>query len=242
MQIVSLRAFWYSALMSKVAAITGGAGAIGTAIAAALAETGHTVAVLDRDAEFSVDLARQDDVRRAAEAVLARHGRVDVLVHCAAAFDLAPLAELDLDTWRHVQAVNVESILWLCQAFVPTMARGRFGRIVLVVSDTVWDPPTDALLPYVASKAALIGVARVLARALGPDGITVNCVAPGLTRTPASESGMPSDAFESVLKRQALPRTLVPEDTAAAAAFLASDAAAAITGQTICTDGGLILR
>jgi 3-oxoacyl-[acyl-carrier protein] reductase len=242
MQLASLRAIRYYVRMNKVAAITGGAGAIGGAIAGALGESGHTVAVLDRDAGFPVDLARQDDVRSAAAAVLAQHGRVDVLVHSAAAFDLASLSELELDTWRYVQAVNVESVLWLCQAVVPSMTRERFGRIVLVVSDTVWDPPTDALLPYVASKAALIGVARVLARALGRHGITVNCVAPGLTRTPASESGMPADAFESVLSRQALPRTLVPEDTAAAVAFLASEAAAAVTGQTICTDGGLILR
>jgi 3-oxoacyl-[acyl-carrier protein] reductase len=169
-------------------------------------------------------------------------GRCDVLVHAAAAFDRATLAELDAQTWRHVHAVNVESALWLCQAFAPQMARRGFGRIVLIVSDTVWNPPAPDLLPYVASKAALIGVGRSLARALGPDGITVNCVAPGLTRTPAAEAGVPSEAFEQVRAQQAIPRTLLPEDVAGAVAFLTSDAAAAITGQTLCADGGLILR
>ncbi len=228
--------------MTRVAAVTGGAGAIGSAIAAALRAAGHEVAVLDREAEFSVELADESDVRRAAAALLERYGRCDTLVHAAAAFDHATLASLDRDTWRRVQAVNVESALWLCQALAPRMAQRRFGRIVLIVSDTVWQPPAPELLAYVASKSALIGVARSLAHALGPDGITVNCVAPGLTRTPAAEAGMPAEAFADVERRQAIPRGLVPDDVAGVVAFLASDAASAVTGQTLCADGGLVLR
>jgi NAD(P)-dependent dehydrogenase (short-subunit alcohol dehydrogenase family) len=109
----------------RVAAITGGAGAIGGAIARALADAGHSIAILDREAEFPVDLAVEDDVRAAAKSVLQRMGRCDVLVHAAAAFDLATLDDLDRDTWRHVQAVNVESALWLCQELSPAMARPR---------------------------------------------------------------------------------------------------------------------
>jgi 3-oxoacyl-[acyl-carrier protein] reductase len=224
--------------MSRLAVVTGGAGAIGGAIADALQASDHLVEVLDRP----VDLAEAAQVREAAAAVLARHGRCDVLVHSAAAFDHATLADLDLPTWRRVQAVTVESALWLAQAFAPGMAQARFGRIVLIVSDTVWDPPAAELLPYVASKAALIGVARSLARALGRDGITVNCVAPGLTRTPAAEAGMPAEAFAAVRERMAIDRDLVPHDVAAAVAWLVSDAAGAITGQTLCVDGGLVLR
>ena len=151
--------------------------------------------MLDRTGDHPVDLASRDDVRTAAASVLAQHGRCDVLVHAAAAFDRASLADLDLDGWRRVQAVNVESALWLSQAFAPGMAERGFGRIVFVVSDTVWEPPTPDLLAYVASKAALIGVARTLARALGRDGITVNCVAPGLTPTPAAVADTPPEAF-----------------------------------------------
>jgi 3-oxoacyl-[acyl-carrier protein] reductase len=228
--------------MSRVAAVTGGAGAIGGAIARALADAGHEVALLDRETEFAVDLSREQEVRDAARSFLARMRRCDVLVHAAAAFDRASLADLDGETWRRVQAVNVESVLWLAQALTPGMADRGFGRLVFVVSDAVWSPPSPDLLAYVASKAALIGVARSLARALGPSGITVNCVAPGLTRTPAADAGMPAEAFTSVRERQAIPRALVPEDVAGAVAFLASDAAAAITGQTLCVDGGLVLR
>ena len=228
--------------MSRVAVVTGGAGAIGGAIVTALEKSGHTVEVLDRAGDHPVDLTHADDIKAAATRVLDAYGRCDVLVHAAAAFDRASLADLDLHGWRRVQAVNVESALWLSQAFAPGMAERGFGRIVFVVSDTVWEPPAPDLLAYVASKAALIGVARTLARALGRDGITVNCVAPGLTPTPAAVADTPPEAFAQVQARQAIDRPLSPEDVAGAVAFLASDAAGAITGQTLCADGGLILR
>lgn len=228
--------------MTRVAVVTGGAGAIGGAIATALAHTDHTVAILDRAADFSVDLGDEAAVRATAARVLETHGRCDVLVHAAATFDRASLADLDAATWRRVQAVNVESALWLSQTFAPGMAERRFGRIVFVVSDTVWDPPAPDLLAYVASKATLIGVARTLARALGPGGITVNCVAPGLTPTPAAVADTPPEAFAQVQARQAIDRPLRVDDIAATVAFLVSDGAGAITGQTLCADGGLVLR
>jgi 3-oxoacyl-[acyl-carrier protein] reductase len=228
--------------MTRVAVVTGGAGAIGISIVAALGAADHRVVVLDRAGDVPVDLSRHDDVRAAAARVLETHGRCDVLVHAAAAFDRAPLSELELEAWRRVHAVNVESALWLAQAFAPGMAERGFGRIVIVVSDTVWDPPAPDLLAYVASKAALIGVARALARALGREGITVNCVAPGLTPTPAAVADTPPEAFAEVLARQAIDRPLSPHDVAATVAFLATDAAGAITGQTLCVDGGLVLR
>jgi NAD(P)-dependent dehydrogenase (short-subunit alcohol dehydrogenase family) len=250
----------------RVAVVTGGAGAIGGAIVAALAAAGHTVVSLDQapvrhtgpqaagpqaagpqaagpqTAGPPVDLASDEQVRAAAAAVLAAHGRCDVLVHAAAAFDRACLADLDLTTWRRVQAVNVESALLLAQAFVPGMAERGFGRIVFIVSDTVWSPPAGNMLPYVTSKGALVALARTLAVGHGRDGIAVTCVAPGLTDTPTARSGVPATLFDDVRSRQALPRTLVPGDVAATVAFLASDAAAALTGQTLCVDGGLVLR
>ncbi len=221
----------------RTAVVTGGAGAIGSAIAGALAP-GHEVRVLDRDGEPAVDLGDEAEVRAAARSL----ATCDVLVHAAAAFDRATLDAVTPELWRHVQAVNVESALWLAQELTPGMRERGFGRIVFVVSDTVWQPPAPDLLPYVTSKAALIGMARSLARALGSSGITVNCVAPGLTRTPAAEMGMPEATFAAVRDAQALPRSLVPDDVAGVVAFLASDAAAALTGQTLCPDGGLVLR
>jgi NAD(P)-dependent dehydrogenase (short-subunit alcohol dehydrogenase family) len=226
----------------RVAVVTGGAGAIGGRIAAALAASGHVVVTLDQAGDPPVDLSQEVEVRAAAEAVLGRHRRCDVLVHAAAAFDRSDLARINLATWRRVQAVNVESALLLAQAFAPGMAARGFGRIIFIVSDTIWSPPAGDMLPYVTSKGALVALARTLAVGLGGDGIAVTCVAPGLTATPAARQGMPQAAFDSVRSRQALPRTLVPDDVAATVCFLASDGAAALTGQTICVDGGLILR
>jgi 3-oxoacyl-[acyl-carrier protein] reductase len=228
--------------MKRVAVVTGGAGSIGGAISQALRDAEHTVEILDRGSDSPVDLAQRGEVQRAAAELLERHGQIDVLVHAAAAFDQADLAALDEQTWRHVQAVNVEAALWLAQAFAPGMAQRGFGRIIFIVSDTVWNPPAPELLPYIASKAALIGVARSLARSLGAGGITVNCVAPGLTRTPAAQAGMPQAAFQSVRARMAIDRDLVPDDVAAVVGFLACDGAGAITGQTLNADGGLVLR
>ena len=226
----------------RVAVITGGAGAIGSAIASALRRSGHQTVVVDRAGDVICDLASQESTRQAAAAVLARYGRCDVLVHCAAAFDQGALGDVDLATWRHVQAVNVESALWLAQAFTPGMAERGFGRIVLIASDTVWSPPSPVLLPYIASKGALLAIMRTLAVALGPGGIAVSAVAPGLTDTPPARAANPGEAFDATVARQALKRRLTPDDTAAAVASLASDGAAAMTGQVLCTDGGLVMR
>lgn len=226
----------------RVAVITGGAGAIGGAITTALQEAGHRTVVIDRVGDVSCDLSSEPSTRAAAASVLDRFGRCDVFVHCAGAFDQATLAGLDVATWRRVQAVNVESALWLAQAFTPGMARSGFGRIVIITSDTFWSPPTPVLLPYVASKGALLGIVHSLAMSLGPDGIAVTAVAPGLTDTPAARTVNTDEQFDAVVERQALRRRLTPADTAAAVAFLASDGAAAMTGQVLCADGGLILR
>ncbi|MFT3864339.1 MAG: SDR family oxidoreductase [Solirubrobacterales bacterium] len=227
---------------ARTALVTGGAGAIGAAIVAALERDGYRVAVLDRDAEIARDLSSEAETRAAAREMLERHGRCDALVHAAAAFDQGELEAVDAATWRRVQAVNVEAALWLCQELVPGMRERRFGRIVLVTSDTVWRPPAPHLLAYITSKAALEGMGRSLASALGGDGITVNCVAPGLTDTPAAREGMPDAAFDAVRAAQALDRTLVPDDVAATVAYLASERAESLTGQTLSVDGGLVMR
>jgi 3-oxoacyl-[acyl-carrier protein] reductase len=204
--------------------------------------SGHQTVALDRFGEVICDLASEESTRQAAAEVLTRYGRCDVLVHCAAAFDQGSLATVDLATWRQVQAVNVESALWLAQAFTPGMAERGFGRIVFITSDTVWSPPSPVLLPYIASKGALLAVMRTLAVTLGPDGIAVSAVAPGLTDTPPARVVNPEEVFDATVARQALKRRLTPEDTAAAVAYLASDGAAALTGQVLCADGGLVMR
>lgn len=226
----------------RVAVVTGGTGAIGSAIVTALAASGHRTVTLDRSGDVPVDLSSEESTRSAAARVLEREGRCDVLVHCAGAFDQAALSDVDLQTWRHVQSVNVESVLWMSQAFTPGMAQRGFGRIILITSDTVWMPPDPVLLPYITSKSAQLGLMRVLARTLGPSGVSVSAVAPGLTDTPGARTVNTEEQFEAIVARQALARRLVPGDTAAAVDFLASDGGAAMTGQVLCVDGGTVMR
>ncbi len=229
-------------LHGRIAVVTGGAGAIGTAITRALDATGHRTVIFDRDADIDCDLASEASTRAAAATLLERYGRCDVFVHCAAAFDQVTLTDANAATWRHVQAVNVESALWLAQAFTPGMAERHFGRIVFITSDTFWAPPAPALLAYIASKGALLGVMRTLAVTFGANGIAVSAVAPGLTDTPASRVVNTDKQFDETVDRQALKRRLTPDDAAAAVAYLASDMAVAMTGQVLCADGGLIMR
>lgn len=227
----------------RIAVVTGGAGAIGSAIVAALEKTGHLVVVLDRaGGDVVCDLSSDSSTRAAAAEVLARHGRCDVLVHCAGYLDPMTLAELDLERWRALMAVNVEAALWLAKAFVPGMAERGFGRVVLISSDGQWFPPSEDFLPYVTSKAALLGVMRALAAAFGRDGVAVTAVAPGHTDTPAARAVVADGALEQSIASQALKRALRPEDTAHTVAFLASDGAAAMTGQVLIPDGGACMR
>lgn len=220
--------------------MTGGAGFIGSAVVDLLRSSGHHVVALDLHGDPSVDLSDEQAVRAAARTVLAEHGRVDVLVHAGVSFQRAALADLDASVLRNVMAVNVEAPLWLVQEFEPGMAERGFGRVVFLVSDTFFSPPpVSDMLPYIASKGALIGAARSLARSLGASGITVNCVAPGLTPPPVDV--MEQHVTDDVLRRQALPRPLVPNDVAEVVKFLARPESQAITGQTLCPDGGLVL-
>lgn len=226
---------------SPVAIVTGGAGFIGTSIAELLRASGHHVVVFDLEGgDVSVDLSDEQAVRTAARGVLAEHGHVDVLVHAGVSFGRATLGDLSASLLRDVMAVNVESVLWLTQEVEPTMSERGFGRIVFLVSDTFFNPPpVSDMLPYIMSKGALVGAARSLARSLGSSGITVNCVAPGLTPPPVEV--MTAEVSADVNARQALTRPLVPSDVAEVVAFLARPEAQALTGQTICPDGGLVL-
>jgi NAD(P)-dependent dehydrogenase (short-subunit alcohol dehydrogenase family) len=125
----------------RVAVVTGGSGAIGGAIAARLARD-HIVVVLDRGGDIVVDLGDPVEVRRAADAVLDRYGRCDVLVHAAAMVAFGPFDEFELEVWRQVQAVNVESALLLTQAFVPGMRDRGFAGVDVELTYVVEDRDT----------------------------------------------------------------------------------------------------
>jgi NAD(P)-dependent dehydrogenase (short-subunit alcohol dehydrogenase family) len=118
----------------------------------------------------------------------------------------------------------------------------RVETAAVITSETFWEPPPPKLLPYVASKGAVVGITRSLAREFGPDGVAVTAVAPGLTDTPASRRFNTEADFGAQVERQALNQGLVPADTAASVAFLVFDGAAVLTGQVLCADGGLVLH
>jgi NAD(P)-dependent dehydrogenase (short-subunit alcohol dehydrogenase family) len=236
----------------KVALITGGARGIGRACAERLAADGHRVLIADRACAehaaaeldgahgYTTDLSEAEQTLALADTVLADHGRCDVLVNNAAELGMHTLEQLDLETWRRFERVNIEAPFLLCSRLLPAMAANGGGRVINIVSNTVWAPPAPGMTAYITSKGALLGMTRALAVEWGARNVTVNAVAPGLTRTPATIKDMPEQAFAEIRARQALDRAIEPADIAGAVAYLASDAAAAVTGQTIRVDGGLV--
>ena len=188
----------------KVALVTGGARGIGRACAERLAADGHRVLIADRaGAEqaaseldgahgYAADLAEADQTVALAERVLEQHGRCDVLVNNAAQLGMFTLEQLDLETFRRFERVNIEAPLLLCSRLLPAMAANGGGRVINIVSNTVWAPPGPGMTAYITSKGALLGMTRALAVEWGARNITVNAVAPGLTRTPATQPTSPS--------------------------------------------------
>jgi NAD(P)-dependent dehydrogenase (short-subunit alcohol dehydrogenase family) len=241
----------------KIALITGAARGIGLAFAERLGAEGATVVAVDRDeppdlrdrlltagapdADVQiVDVSEALQIEKCCERVLARHGRCDILVNNAGVFPRAELRDISLELWRHTMATNVESAFLFCRALAPAMIERQYGRIVNISSDTL-GLVISGFSHYMASKAAVIGFTRGLANELGPHGITVNVISPGLTRTPGTEKGL-SDGKVAEEKAQttAIKRIGVPADLVGAMSFLTSDDAAFITAQTLIVDGGLL--
>jgi NAD(P)-dependent dehydrogenase (short-subunit alcohol dehydrogenase family) len=148
-----------------------------------------------------------------------------------------PFEELTYAAWRHVFAVNLDSVFLCTHAVYPAMRERGYGRIVNVSSSTFFIG-YPGLAAYIASKGGIIGFTRALASEAGPHGITVNAVTPGLIATEGVLGGEEAGLFDEIVPQQALPRRGEPEDIAECIAYLASPAAGFITGQTINVDGG----
>jgi len=237
----------------RIAVITGGSGGIGQAMAVRLAQEGARVAIIDLadTAEttalaraaggevlgFRGDVADWSAMSALADQVRARCGDPLILVHCAALQFMRPFGELTPQEWRATQQVNVDGGFHLVKAFLPALQAARWGRVVMVASSSYFSPP-PLMTHYIASKGALLGLVRGLASELGAQGITVNALAPGLTRTRAAVAGVPQAHFEFVKDRQAVKRSGEPEDQAAALSFLVSEEAGFMSGQTLLVDGG----
>jgi 3-oxoacyl-[acyl-carrier protein] reductase/(S)-1-phenylethanol dehydrogenase len=230
----------------RIAVVTGGARGIGAAIVARLRADGHRIASLDLISPTTVragvvdetcDLAEPASVAAALAATRDALGPPAIIVHCAAFQHQAPFADLDPEDWRRTFGVNVDGAFHLLRETLPDLRGERWGRVILVTSSSYYAPP-PGMSHYIASKGALTGLARGLSAELGAEGITVNCVAPGLTATENAVRNIPEEHFALVRSRQAIPRAGQADDIAGAVAYLASDEASFVTGQTILVDGG----
>ena len=243
-------------LAQKRILVTGAARGLGRAFAEAAVAAGARVVIADileaegRDtaaacrAEFvSLDLADPAAIARAMDETARLLGGLDGLVNNAAiatAIGGKSFEEIDIPTWDRVMSVNIRGTWLVTRAAAPHLRRSGAGRIVNVASDTaLWGAPR--LLHYVASKGAIIAMTRSLARELGPDGIAVNAIAPGLTITEATDY-VPEERHRLYVENRAMPRQQLPKDVVGAVLFLLSDEAAFVTGTVLPVNGGFVMN
>jgi NAD(P)-dependent dehydrogenase (short-subunit alcohol dehydrogenase family) len=240
---------------SRVAVVTGAAAGIGRAYAERLAGDGFVLAAVDLASPddtvtaitagggtasgFAADVTDPAAVEECVAAIVSSVGAPSVLVNNVGTYPVIKWDDLTLDDFRRVMAVNLESAFLLCKACIPSMREQGWGRIVNIASRTFWLPVPD-MAAYLASKGGVIGLSRALATELGPHNITVNVVAPGLTRTATMEASTADVVFEMTANMQVIKRTQEPEDLVGLVSFLASEDAGFMTGQTLMVDGGLI--
>jgi len=201
------------------------------------------------DAEFlACNLTDSQAVGKLGPAVEASLGSVDVLVNNAGRYDNRSFGELPYEFWREIMQLNLDGMFLTCKAFAPGKRKRGWGRIVNVASNSTFLAPPN-MAQYIASKSGAIGLTRALASEFGPDGVTVNAIAPGPVKTDQLKiayardigGGDPSgfdDFMVAMAQGQSVKRPATPDDVTGLVSFLASDGAAMVTGQTIVCDGG----
>jgi 3-oxoacyl-[acyl-carrier protein] reductase len=250
-------------LKDKVAIVTGCSRGFGRVFALRFAEEGAklllTTTSLERArgtvkevkakggqaAIMEADISRQDAGEKIAEKVTQQYGKVDILVNNAAIYygvSPKPWDTWTVEEWDRMFTVNVRGNWLVCKAIAPLMTKQARGKIINIASDVFKSPDSQWFVPYALTKAAIYSLTHALAAALGPSGINVNAIAPGLAATEASLAHDGSEQlFESVVAAQMIKKRVEAEDVAGAAVFLASEDSDLITGQVILVNGGHIM-
>ena len=250
-------------LEGKVVIITGGAGGIGRVVSNALASEGASIVVADMDFErttatckeicnngykdalaIQTDVTSEEETQAMAEFCYKEFGRIDALLNIAAYYEglkKQPFDKISSDEWDLVMRVNVKGVWHCSKAVFPYMRLQGKGKIVNISSSAFFSGIVG-FPHYVASKGAVIGLTRALARELGEYNITVNSVAPGYTDTEASFKINPKGFSEVIANGRAIKRVEKPSDLVGTLVFLCSDGSDFITGQTIIVDGGFTLH
>jgi 3-oxoacyl-[acyl-carrier protein] reductase len=241
-------------LEGRVAVVSGAAAGLGKAAAARLAREGAAVEILDlKDGSEAVkeiggaggkarsilcDCTDEAQIAGAVKEIESRHGRVDILVNNAGILTgRKPWYTLTKEEVNRYVQVNYIGYFLVTKAMYPLIKKSATPRVIMVASRTYF-LANPGQMSYVASKGAVMGMTRVLAKEMGDEGIPVNAVMPGMVATPGTMEHSQEEAFNRVMGNQAIKRRVTPEHLAGLIAFLASDDAELITGQMILCDGG----
>jgi 3-oxoacyl-[acyl-carrier protein] reductase len=246
-----------TALQGRIALVTGASQGIGRACALELARAGATVALAARSADklaalaeeitaaggqaaaFTLDVASEESLTSGAKAVLERYGKVEILVNNAGITRDGLMMRMKRADWDDVLSTNLTGAFLLTQALLPAMLKNRWGRIINITS-VVGRTGQAGQVNYAASKAGLIGFTRSIAREVASRGITANAVAPGYIETPMT-AVLDDRQREAMMATIPIGRPGTPEEIAQSVAFLASDAAAYITGHVLDINGGMFM-
>jgi NAD(P)-dependent dehydrogenase (short-subunit alcohol dehydrogenase family) len=246
-------------LSGKTALITGGSRGLGRAMARGFAEAGADVLItsrhedelraavdvigkgLSRKVEMVVcDMTDLKQVDALAQTAVSRLGKVDILVNNAGTNIPQPIDQITDAAWETTMLLNLTSVMRLTRALVPPMKERRWGRIIHI-SSVLGLGGKEGRNSYCATKAALTGLARASALDLGPFNVTVNCIAPGLTNTAATEKQVPVDFQPMFATMSAMRRNTEPEHMVGPAVFFASSDADLVNGQVLVVDGGNVM-
>ena len=237
----------------KTVFITGGSRGIGRAMVELFSENGYNVAFTYKSSEeearllgekcsalpIKADSASETEINNAVKAAIDAFGAVDCLINNVAISSFSLFTDVTAQEWNNMFSVNVTSAFLYTRAFLPGMIKRKSGRIINVSS--MWGiVGSSCEVAYSATKAALIGLTKALAKEVGPSGITVNAIAPGVIDTKMN-SALSEEDINALKDETPLMRIGAPRDVAEAALFLASDAASFITGDVMNVSGGYIV-